>query len=273
MLDGPMVAKQYAAALWAGGGGTATTAQAATTLSVAIPQSATKTFGTIRLTDRHHKPKKTTYNGIQTRTITNQLKPGNRQTLPVHVFTAQWAALSPTEVLVPTSFLSKDDAAAKAHEYIRILGQIPVSLRAKARRIHVIPGLHNITGGGGDINLYQGSNYPKANYANMFTHEAAHTMNNDMRANPTLLAQWNAAVTADRLAGSRNRGFISKYAADNPTSEDFGESLVAWSSLKFHQDRLREADPAYPLFIESQIPNRIRFLRSFVTDLSPLSTP
>ncbi|MBO9625197.1 MAG: hypothetical protein J7484_02335 [Microbacterium sp.] len=235
------------------------------------PRSATQTFGMIRSGDaRHHYVAVKRRVQPETRTIANPLVSGNRWTTSFHVFLVDWQALDSTEILVPVSMGAPQEVVDRAYLYADTLSLIPRELRRLVKTINVIPGEHNITGGGGNINIFTGAKYPLANYPNMFVHEAAHTYNNEMRKDSAALARWRAAVDADRRAGGPLGGFISGYAAEHPDSEDFGESLNAWIAVRFHQDRLNAVDPRYAPFIRSQIPNRIAFFRSLDMDLRPL---
>ena len=235
------------------------------------PQSATKTFSMLEYGDRRDLYRSLVRSpSPEVRTVSNKLKPTNKWTTKFHVFTVNWTVLEPTEILIPTSLHAPVKAEEIATHYARTLGLLPRGLRSAVRTINLNPGSHNYTGGGGNITLYTDVSYRPERLPNSFAHEAAHSVNNELRKNAAKLARWNAAVDADRRAGGPGGGFISKYAADNPTTEDFGESMVAWLSVRYHADRLNAIDPRYVPYIRSQIANRIDFFRSLGLDLAPL---
>lgn len=236
------------------------------------PASSTKTFGMIR-----HRDAKQAYEKLsriekpQTRTIANQLRPSGTETTTVHVFRVEWQSLDTTEILIPTSMGSGPDVYPIAHRYAETLTVVPRGLRREVKRIHVVPGDHNPTGGHGNINMYTAADPDRDRLANIFTHEAAHTYNQKMRDDRAKLNGWEAAVAADRRAGGPLRGFISEYAAENPEKEDFGESLAAWLAQRYYPERLNAIDPRYVPFIRSQIAHRIDFFLRMGLDQSPLS--
>ncbi|KZE89669.1 hypothetical protein [Microbacterium sp. TNHR37B] len=232
------------------------------------PPMATRTFGTLRATDWTTPPIRFEYKGKQFRRYPDASKKNHPAEAWVHVYLATWKK-SKTEVLVHGG-LSKAAAKAKAHAHTLALGRVPNFLRREVKEMRIYSGAHSATSLNRVISIYEGANYPTHRWANVYLHEAAHCLNEKLRANKRLLKKWNRAVAADRVGPKAQRGgFISEYARDHRKGEDFGESVISWLALRFHPDRLAEQAPGAAPFIRAQIPNRMAFFRARGWDTAP----
>lgn len=179
-----------------------------------------------------------------------------------YLFNAAFIGSTPVEVIVNTEFGSADAALAQAQYFARITGQLPRSCRTQIDALWVHSGNENVGGGNRSLMLYSG--YAQANAGYMeeaMLHECAHTSLDYAWKGSVDRAQWNAAAAQDP-------GFISKYARDNPTSEDVSESFGPYVAWKLGAASGYSADQLAA--IASQIPHRLVYLDSLGLDLSPV---
>eukprot|EP00933_Yihiella_yeosuensis_P060552 TRINITY_DN63301_c0_g1_i1.p1 TRINITY_DN63301_c0_g1~~TRINITY_DN63301_c0_g1_i1.p1 ORF type:complete len:277 (+),score=13.59 TRINITY_DN63301_c0_g1_i1:227-1057(+) len=86
-------------------------------------------------------------------------------------------------------------------------------------------------------------------------HEAAHVLEGDfMYESGKYRKQWQQAMEADGCA-------ISHYAADNPDTEDFAETMECFLATEFRSERFSGKNALLLDRIRNQIPNRLQLLR------------
>ena len=179
-----------------------------------------------------------------------------------YLFKATFTGSTPVEVIVNTEFGSADAALAQAQYFARITGQLPRSCRTQIDALWIHAGNENVGGGNRSLMLYSGYAAAHAGYMEeAMMHECAHT-SLDYGWNGSLdRTMWNAAAAQDP-------GFISKYARDNPTSEDVSESFGPYVAWKLGAASGYSADQLAA--IASQIPHRLAYLDSQGLDLAPV---
>ena len=194
---------------------------------------------------------------------------GTRVMKDTYMFTATWPDGHVTKFYVDTAVGDLTAARAQFATFRNALSRIPVSLRSLIDEVNVLQSDTGFSGGGGAINATTGG-YDDLDYLlGTLVHEAAHTLGQNIYADPVLLARWKAAQDADRGADKQYDGFISVNGYNNPDREDISGAILAWISLKFHPERLT---PEQRALIEFQIPARMQFFESLGLDLRPLSS-
>jgi hypothetical protein len=188
---------------------------------------------------------------------------GNRWvTLNAHLFTAVFDDTKETiEVQVNPEF-DPNTAFREASTYLRVIGQLPLSLRKGVKTVWIHKG-NNDFGGGNDnllIHTARGEAYiSKGILAETFVHEATHT---SLDALHSANKKWIAAQKKDQ-------GFISKYAKKNPQCEDLAESFLLYLALRYRTDRI---DKRTEELIKKTIPNRISYFDGAELEMHPVKS-
>lgn len=183
-------------------------------------------------------------------------------TQDAYLFIARFTGSKPAEIIVNPEFGSQEAAATLAGFFARILGQLPRSCRTRVDALWIHPGNESLGGGNRSILIH--SNFASGERAFIeegLLHECAHTSLDWDSGGSVERAKWAAQVAKDP-------GFISTYAADNPTSEDVTETFVPYLAWKLGAASGYTA--AQLEAISQQIPNRLIYLDSLALDLAPL---
>ncbi|MFZ4497328.1 MAG: hypothetical protein ACOYN7_07755 [Candidatus Nanopelagicales bacterium] len=183
-------------------------------------------------------------------------------TQDAYLFIARFTGSKPAEIIVNPEFGSPDAAATQAGFFARILGQLPRSCRTRVDALWIHPGNESLGGGNRSILIYSDfANGDRAFLEEALLHECAHT---------SLDWDWGGTVERAKWAAqaARDPGFISSYAADNPTSEDVAETFVPYLVWKLGAASGYTA--AQLAAISQQIPNRLAYLDSLALNLAPL---
>ena len=179
-----------------------------------------------------------------------------------YLFNATFTGSTPEEVIVNTEFGSVDAAMTQAQYFARITGQLPRICRTQIDALWIHAGNENVGGGNRSLMLYSGYAAAHGGYMEeAMLHECAHTSLDYGWKGSLDRTQWNAAAAQDP-------GFISKYARDNPTSEDVSESFGPYVAWKLGAASGYSADQLTA--IASQIPHRLAYLDSQGLDLAPV---
>jgi len=181
-------------------------------------------------------------------------------TLKAHLFTAFFDDQKQTiEVQVNPEF-DKYAAFKEANKYLKVIGQIPVSLRKDVQTVWTHKGDRLFGGGNNNLQIHtaQGEKYIiKGLLAEVFIHEATHTSLDRYYRNNK---QWLAAQKKDRE-------FISEYAQKHPGREDLAESFPLYLALRYKPDRI---DAKTRELITKTIPNRIFFFDTLKLNMHPV---
>ncbi len=151
---------------------------------------------------------------------------------------------------------SREAAQAEVERYAHALGQMPAVLMTGIKNVDIHPGegRWNASSTLGIIVVYPGRE--PGDYAEVFVHESTHTtLDIAHRDSPG----WRAAQEADGV-------FISEYARDNPDSEDFAESFLAWFAVRYQPERLTTFEI---ISILRTIPNRLIYFDEQGFDMAP----
>ena len=179
-----------------------------------------------------------------------------------YLFNATFNGSLPEEIIVNSEFGSTDAAMTQAQYFARITGQLPRSCRTQIDALWIHAGNENVGGGNRSLMLYSGYAAAHGGYMEeAMLHECAHTSLDYGWKGSLDRTQWNAAAAQDP-------GFISKYARDNPTSEDVSESFGPYVAWKLGAASGYSADQLAA--IASQIPHRLAYLDSQGLDLAPV---
>lgn len=175
------------------------------------------------------------------------------------LFQARFSDGPDMEVQVNPEFGSVTSAQMQAEVYARAVGQLPLALRRKMRRIVIHRG-GDLFGGGIDyllVHTGMGEEYIRdGNLEETILHEAAHTsLDPDHKGKAT----WLHAQQTDGQ-------FITSYARENPEREDIAESFVLYYAAKLRADRL---PPETVEHIQQTMPNRIAYFDRL--NIRPLS--
>lgn len=182
-------------------------------------------------------------------------------TVNVHLFDVLYADHH-VEYQVHPEFDSRQAAQAEVDKYAPALGRLPVDLLSGTREVEisVAPGfVFQGNGSLGIIHIYtdQGELDLRDGFVEeVLFHEGGHT---SLDVNHADSVGWRAAQEADGV-------FISDYARDHPDSEDIAESILPYFAVRYHPERLTEADLAAIL---AAIPNRLAYFDEQRFDMSP----
>lgn len=177
-----------------------------------------------------------------------------------HLFAARFSdQQKPVEIQVNPEF---DAAKAKslAAKYAGAIGRLPKCLRADVDTVTIHAGDKPFGGGNRNLLIHTGQadSYERDGILEeTLVHEASHTSLDESHANAP---QWLAAQTKDN-------GFISEYARDNPRREDVAETFLLWLAVTHRAERI---DPALTEKIRRAVPNRLRYFDQKKPDVSPV---
>jgi hypothetical protein len=183
-------------------------------------------------------------------------------TQDAYLFVARFTGSKPAEIIVNPEFGSQDAAATQARFFARILGQLPRSCRTQVDALWIHSGNESLGGGNRSILIHSDfANGDPAFIEEALLHECAHTSLDYAWQGTVDRAKWDDQV-------ARDLGFISTYAADNPTREDVAESFVPYLAWKLGAASGYTA--AQLDAISRQIPHRLSYLDSLALNLAPL---
>lgn len=178
-----------------------------------------------------------------------------------HLFIAKFDDGQTMEVQVNPEFDSKQ-AFKEAKKYLRVIGQLPFTLRSDVKTVSIHKGKKGFGGGSKGLLIHteMGEEYlSQGILAEAFFHEASHT---SLDASHARNKDWIAAQEKDP-------DFISRYAKDNPKREDIAESFLMYFALRYKPDRI---DSKLKKTITNTIPNRIAYFDSVEYKLHPIKT-
>ena len=170
----------------------------------------------------------------------------------VYLFSASFKDGQVIEMHVNSEFDNADDAEVAARKYAVEVGRLPNIARSGIKTIVVNKGDNYFTADTGTITIYTGNGESlelDGLLQEVLLHEAVHaTLDREhSRARGWLEAQ------------SKDRGFISKHARNNPVSEDVAETFVAYFAVAYRSDRIGDS---YVNMIMFQIPHRMEYLNN-----------
>lgn len=154
-------------------------------------------------------------------------------TYNAHLFEVRFRDAPPVEVQVNPEF-SRGRARLLAAKYAKVIGRIPLCLRADVDTIWIHDGVEPFGGGNRNLLIHEGQG---ALYRvdgileETFVHEASHT---SLDARHRASAGWRAAQSSDGE-------FLSTYARDNPRREDIAETFLMWLAVRFRPERLEQS--------------------------------
>ena len=154
-----------------------------------------------------------------------------------------------TEIQVNPEFVSVVNATPEAIKYAFILGQLPACLRSEVHKVWVHQGTESFGGGFNALLIHVGMSPTYENLGileEVLFHEATHSSLDPVHTNAS---GW---ITAQNI----DAGFISSYAASNPTVEDIAESFLTWLMVRQCDRRISISDS---LTISQIIPNRLNY--------------
>lgn len=178
-----------------------------------------------------------------------------------HLFIAKFDDGQTMEVQVNPEFDSKQ-AFEEAKKYLRVIGQLPFTLRKDVKTVWIHKGKKGFGGGNQNLLVHtdMGESYiAQGILAEAFIHEASHTSLDAYHANHK---DWIAAQEKDP-------DFISGYAKNNPKREDIAESFLLYFALRYKPDRI---DKKLKEKITNTIPNRVAYFDSIKYNLHPIKT-
>ena len=143
-----------------------------------------------------------------------------------YVFRGTFRASRPIDFIVNPEFTSQEVAGAQAKRFAQVVGQLPRGCRTQIDAVWLHKGDENF--GGGNRALLIHTDYANQNWAfveELLVHECAHT---------SLDPEWSGSVKESvwAKAMAKDPGFISKYAADFPMTEDVAESFLPYVMWK-----------------------------------------
>ena len=179
-----------------------------------------------------------------------------------YVFRGTFRASKSIDFIVDPEFPSQEAAGMQASRYAQVVGQLPRGCRTQIDAVWLHKGDENF--GGGNRALLIHTDYADQNWAyveELLVHECAHT---------SLDPAWSGSVKASSWANAvaRDPGFISKYAADFPKSEDVAESFLPYVMWKL--GGASGVVPEQLATMERTIPHRFEAFESTAIDLRPL---
>ncbi len=166
--------------------------------------------------------------------------------IDAHLFIARDSDGVAIEIAINPAFLAVE-AAALAKRFAWPLGQLPGSLRAGITRFSVHGGDEGFHAGDGQIVVYTARTDQRASYLHPeepLVHEADHAAWDIVHSEAL---GWIASQKADG-------GFLTGYAAANPTSEDLAETALFAFAILHHPDRFPPVDTADT---QKAVPHRI----------------
>lgn len=199
-----------------------------------------------------------TYKGQEQRTIFDRRASGD-VTVDAYVFVAQLGATKQLDVQVNPE-LGRERAEQAALTYATALGRLPAFLLRDLPALSIHGGKQKFAGGPRGIVLHteQAEDHMRKGVVEeTFLHEASHAVFDRHHAKT---ARWQEAQEADGT-------FISRYASDNPGTEDVAESLVPYLAVRHRADRLEAGVREQ---IEAAIPARIRYFDCVGLAMTPL---
>jgi len=143
-----------------------------------------------------------------------------------YVFRGTYRASRPIDFIVDPEFISQEAAGAQANRFAQVVGQLPRGCRTQIDAVWLHRGDESF--GGGNRSLLIHTDYANQNWAyveELLVHECAHT---------SLDPGWSGSVKESvwAKAMAQDPGFISKYAADFPMTEDVAESFLPYAMWK-----------------------------------------
>ncbi len=167
-----------------------------------------------------------------------------------------------TEIQVNPEFGLVANAEVEANKYAYILGQLPACLRTEVHKVWIHQGTESFGGGFNALIIHVGMSSTYENLGileEVLFHEATHSSLDPIHENAS---GWIDAQNLDT-------GFISDYAASNPTVEDISESLLTWLMVRQCDRRISTTDS---LTISQAIPNRLNYFDNQNFVMYPMCT-
>ncbi len=178
------------------------------------------------------------------------------------LFVAHFSDATRVQLAIDADFKRPDDARKEALRYTPRLGKLPTALRRGVERLVVHKGGKGVTAFSdvGLIVVYSDNATERIathDLEERFFHESVHAACDKTHA---ASPEWLAAQQKDR-------GFVTRYAEENPKGEDLAESALFAFALLHDRERLPKKDAAQ---IERLIPNRIAFVAKLLPKGEPL---
>ena len=142
------------------------------------------------------------------------------------VFRGTFRASRPIDFIVNPEFTSQEAAGVQAKRFAQVVGQLPRGCRTQIDAVWLHKGDENL--GGGNRALLIHTDYADESWAyieELLVHECAHTS-----LDPAWSGSMKESVWAKAMA--KDPGYISKYAADFPMTEDVAESFLPYVMWK-----------------------------------------
>lgn len=177
-----------------------------------------------------------------------------------HLFDAAFDDGLSAEIQVNPEF-DATEALELAQLYGEAIGRLPTALRADVQTVWIHGGDEDFGGGNANILIHTGRADVYAAdgiLEEALVHEATHT---SLDADHAQAPGWIAAQDSDG-------NFISRYAADNPLTEDVAETMVAYIAVTYSAEGITDFLEAV---IRGAIPARIEYLDAQGFDMYPLN--
>ncbi|MFG0319279.1 MAG: hypothetical protein ACF8XB_18555 [Planctomycetota bacterium JB042] len=178
------------------------------------------------------------------------------------VYLAHFEDGTRVDVAVDGDFETEAAARAEAERYGPRLGKLPTALRSGVERLVVHRGEEGATAFS-DVGLIVV--YSDNATKRISTHDLEETLFHE-----SVHAAWDAEHAdskAWRRAQKKDRGFVTRYARENPDGEDLAESALFAYTLTHHPDRIPPADAQA---IRRAIPARIAFVERLLPRKEPI---
>jgi len=190
------------------------------------------------------------------------------ETRAFHIFIAKYSDGIKTEFRVNTDDFSREEAEEKVEYYGWKFGRIPKFLRKGSPNhdLHVCIHAGNEPWGGGyngGLLIHTANGFDQNGrfsdiVEDILLHEAIHVSLDPVIYHTDLKEAWLEAAKKDG-------NYISTYARDHPLREDITETNVLVLIYLYRPERLPATDR---LKIRSAVPNRIQFMKNYISDQS-----
>lgn len=177
------------------------------------------------------------------------------------IFTLNYSDGISSEVRVRQLGFTKEEATGLANKYGKVMGQLPACLRKGTRFINILKS-DALYGGNNSLRSIditvgkQSETYERAgNLEEILFHEATH-------------ATFDYLYQKDWAQYSHSDPwFVSKYAADNPQSEDIAETFLLYAAIKFAGARIPSDEIEK---VKENLPARVAFFDQLGPDMHPM---
>lgn len=201
-----------------------------------------------------------TFQGLTPRSMFDS-RAGEHRTTDAYVYSITFTDGGSLEALINSEFNDETLASLEAQRFGHRIGQLPNTLRSKIEELWIHKGreLWGSNGRGIFIHTDITTDYDNAGILEeTLLHEAVHVALDNEHEDTV---GWKAAQTLDD-------NFISSYAKDNASTEDFSESFLMWMAVRFKTSTLPDENR---LLIEQAIPARLIYLDQQGFDMSPVA--